>query len=82
MSAHVGRLAASVLVGVGAAFDFHAGLKPQAPRWIQQSGLEWLFRLTTEPRRLWRRYLKNNPRFVWHVLQQGLGPARHDLSSP
>jgi N-acetylglucosaminyldiphosphoundecaprenol N-acetyl-beta-D-mannosaminyltransferase len=82
MAAHVGRIAAPVLIGVGAAFDFHAGLKPQAPRWIQQSGLEWAFRLGTEPRRLWRRYLKNNPRFVWHVLQQGLGTARYDLSSP
>ena len=46
-----------VLIGVGAAFDFHAGVKPQAPRWMQRSGLEWLFRLATEPRRLWRRYL-------------------------
>ena len=82
MSAHVGRVAAPVLVGVGAAFDFHAGLKPQAPRWMQQSGMEWLFRLATEPRRLWRRYLKNNPRFVWHVVQQRLGTASYDLSSP
>ena len=81
MSAHVGRVAAPVLVGVGAAFDFHAGLKAQAPRWIQQSGLEWLFRLATEPRRLWRRYLKNNPRFVWHVVQQRLGTASYDLPS-
>jgi N-acetylglucosaminyldiphosphoundecaprenol N-acetyl-beta-D-mannosaminyltransferase len=82
MSAHVGRIAAPVLVGVGAAFDFHAGLKPQAPRWIQQSGLEWLFRLATEPRRLWRRYLKNNPRFAWHVVRQSLGTTSYDLSSP
>jgi len=53
-----------VLIGVGAAFDFHAGLKPQAPRWLQRSGMEWAFRLATEPRRLWRRYLFNNTRFV------------------
>ncbi len=57
-------LDAPVLVGVGAAFDIVSGLVPQAPRWVQRSGFEWLFRLGTEPRRLWRRYLSNNPRFV------------------
>ena len=61
MAEHVDRLDAPVLIGVGAAFDFHAGLKTQAPRWMQQSGLEWLFRLATEPRRLWRRYLHEQP---------------------
>lgn len=70
MAAHVGRLTAPALVGVGAAFDFHAGLKRQAPRWMQQSGLEWSFRLMTEPRRLWKRYLLNNPQFVWRVTRQ------------
>lgn len=73
MSAHVGRVRAAALIGVGAAFDFHAGLKRQAPRWMQRSGLEWSFRLATEPRRLWRRYLVNNPRFVWQVTRQLLG---------
>jgi N-acetylglucosaminyldiphosphoundecaprenol N-acetyl-beta-D-mannosaminyltransferase len=58
------RLEAPVLVGVGAAFDFHAGLVPQAPSWIQDAGLEWAYRLYREPRRLWRRYLRYNPRFV------------------
>ena len=58
------RLTTPVFVGVGAAFDFHAGLIPQAPGWMQRSGLEWLFRLAHEPRRLWRRYLRYNPRFV------------------
>jgi N-acetylglucosaminyldiphosphoundecaprenol N-acetyl-beta-D-mannosaminyltransferase len=53
-----------VLVGVGAAFDFHACLIPQAPDWMQRLGLEWGFRLAQEPRRLWRRYLRYNPRFV------------------
>jgi N-acetylglucosaminyldiphosphoundecaprenol N-acetyl-beta-D-mannosaminyltransferase len=78
MAVHVGKLSAPVLIGVGAAFDFHAGLKKQAPRWMQQSGLEWLFRLLTEPRRLWRRYLVNNPWFLWLVLLQALGrtPSR------
>ncbi|MGQ9635487.1 MAG: WecB/TagA/CpsF family glycosyltransferase [Bryobacteraceae bacterium] len=63
MAAHRGRIPA-VMIGVGAAFDFLAGAKPQAPHWMQRAGLEWLFRLSTEPRRLWRRYLKHNPRFV------------------
>jgi N-acetylglucosaminyldiphosphoundecaprenol N-acetyl-beta-D-mannosaminyltransferase len=58
------HLATPVFVGVGAAFDFHAGLIPQAPGWMQRAGLEWLFRLAHEPRRLWRRYLRYNPRFV------------------
>jgi N-acetylglucosaminyldiphosphoundecaprenol N-acetyl-beta-D-mannosaminyltransferase len=52
------------MIGVGAAFDFLAGAKPQAPRWMMGLGLEWLFRLATEPRRLWKRYLKQNPRFI------------------
>jgi N-acetylglucosaminyldiphosphoundecaprenol N-acetyl-beta-D-mannosaminyltransferase len=58
------RLDAPVLVGVGAAFDFHAGLVPQAPNWIQEAGLEWAYRLAHEPRRLWRRYMRYNPRFL------------------
>lgn len=56
MADHVGRVGAPVLIGVGAAFDFLSGRKPQAPRWMQRSGLEWLFRFGTEPRRLWPRY--------------------------
>ncbi len=79
MASHVGRLTAPVLIGVGAAFDFHAGLKKQAPRWVQRSGLEWGFRLLSEPRRLWRRYLTNNPAFVWRVLLQGLGWVSYQL---
>jgi N-acetylglucosaminyldiphosphoundecaprenol N-acetyl-beta-D-mannosaminyltransferase len=58
------RLSAPVLVGVGAAFDFHAGLIPQAPPTLQRIGMEWAFRLVQEPRRLWRRYQRYNPRFV------------------
>lgn len=58
------RLDAPVLVGVGAAFDFHAGLIPQAPAWMQSAGMEWAFRLSREPKRLWKRYLRYNPRFV------------------
>jgi N-acetylglucosaminyldiphosphoundecaprenol N-acetyl-beta-D-mannosaminyltransferase len=58
------RLAPPLLIGVGAAFDFHAGLVPQAPLWMQNLGLEWTFRLAHEPRRLWRRYARYNPRFI------------------
>jgi N-acetylglucosaminyldiphosphoundecaprenol N-acetyl-beta-D-mannosaminyltransferase len=73
MAEHVGRLGVPVMLGVGAAFDFHAGIKRQAPRWIGQSGLEWLFRLVTEPRRLWRRYLINNPTFLYLAMRQIMG---------
>jgi N-acetylglucosaminyldiphosphoundecaprenol N-acetyl-beta-D-mannosaminyltransferase len=70
------RLDAPVLIGVGAAFDFHAGLIRQAPYWMQRYGLEWLFRLAQEPRRLWRRYLRYNPRFITGFARQY---ARHLL---
>jgi N-acetylglucosaminyldiphosphoundecaprenol N-acetyl-beta-D-mannosaminyltransferase len=69
MHAHKDRLPA-VMLGVGAAFDFLAGAKPQAPRWIQSCGLEWMFRLASEPRRLWRRYLTQNPKFVLLAVAQ------------
>jgi N-acetylglucosaminyldiphosphoundecaprenol N-acetyl-beta-D-mannosaminyltransferase len=70
MAAHAHRIDAAVLIGVGAAFDIHAGLTRQAPHWIQRSGLEWAFRLAQEPRRLWRRYLYNNPRFLAGVARR------------
>jgi N-acetylglucosaminyldiphosphoundecaprenol N-acetyl-beta-D-mannosaminyltransferase len=66
---HRGRIPA-VLFAVGAAFDFFAGTKAQAPRWMMRSGLEWVFRLVSEPRRLAMRYLKHNPRFVVLILMQ------------
>jgi N-acetylglucosaminyldiphosphoundecaprenol N-acetyl-beta-D-mannosaminyltransferase len=72
MSAHLGRLEAPVMVGVGAAFDFNAGLKKQAPRWMRNYGFEWAFRLCTEPRRLWKRYLINNPLFLMQLAMQAL----------
>lgn len=78
MHAHRGRVEAPVMIGVGAAFDFHAGLKRQAPPWMQRNGLEWLFRLLMEPRRLWRRYLVNNPLFVASVLRQAWDGARYE----
>jgi N-acetylglucosaminyldiphosphoundecaprenol N-acetyl-beta-D-mannosaminyltransferase len=64
MASHTGRLNAPALFGVGAAFDIHAGTLQQAPRWMQRSGLEWFYRVAREPRRLWKRYAINNPRFV------------------
>lgn len=79
MAAHFDRLEVPVIVSVGAAFDFHAGVKKQAPRWMQRSGLEWLHRLASEPRRLWKRYLINNPWFVWLVLLQLSGIKRYSL---
>jgi N-acetylglucosaminyldiphosphoundecaprenol N-acetyl-beta-D-mannosaminyltransferase len=72
MAEHCGKVKA-VMLGVGAAFDFHAGIKPQAPTWMQTLGLEWLFRLFTEPRRLWKRYLYHNPRFVFLAAADLLG---------
>lgn len=78
MATHVGRLTVPALIGVGAAFDIHAGTLRQAPRWMQRSGLEWLFRLGCEPRRLARRYLVNNPRFVLRVLRERPHPVPAD----
>ncbi len=69
MSYNRAYLNAPVLMGVGAAFDFLSGTKSQAPRWIQQSGLEWLFRLCCEPKRLWRRYLVGNTLFIFYILK-------------
>lgn len=63
---------AKVMFGVGAAFDFNAGLLRQAPQWMQAAGMEWFFRLCAEPRRLWRRYARNNPSFLFHLLLQRL----------
>ena len=61
-----------VMIGVGAAFDYLAGTLPRPPAWMQRIGLEWLFRLVVEPRRLWRRYLRNNPRFLFFFARQYL----------
>jgi len=69
------RLEAPVLIGVGAAFDFHAGLIPQSPALLQRAGLEWAFRLAQEPRRLWRRYARYNPRFVAAFARQWASAA-------
>ena len=75
MAEHRGKVNA-VMLGVGAAFDFHAGVKAQPPAWMQKMGLEWLFRLITEPRRLWKRYLYHNPRFIILAIADLLGFLR------
>lgn len=80
MAAHWRDLDAAVLIGVGAAFDFHSGRVRQAPRWIQRSGFEWLFRLCTEPRRLGRRYLTTTPLFALRVLAQRTGLKKYPLA--
>jgi N-acetylglucosaminyldiphosphoundecaprenol N-acetyl-beta-D-mannosaminyltransferase len=68
------RVNAPLILPVGAAFDFHSGRLRRAPRWMHRVGLEWLFRLVMEPRRLWRRYLVTNARFAWLVLREQLSP--------
>jgi N-acetylglucosaminyldiphosphoundecaprenol N-acetyl-beta-D-mannosaminyltransferase len=73
MAAHLGRVHAAAMLGVGAAFDFHAGAKPRAPRWMQRSGTEWIFRLASEPRRLGHRYVIDNGLFLLHSLRQVSG---------
>jgi N-acetylglucosaminyldiphosphoundecaprenol N-acetyl-beta-D-mannosaminyltransferase len=70
------RLDAPILAGVGAAFDFHAGIVSQAPAWMQRTGLEWSYRLAREPRRLWRRYARYNPRFVAGFVRQYVAHRR------
>ncbi len=69
MSEHKNKFSC-VMIGVGAAFDFIAGSKRHAPRWMQKMGLEWLFRLVSEPKRLWKRYLRQNPRFIYYFSKQ------------
>lgn len=82
MAAHLGRLEAPVMIGVGAAFDFLAGTKSRAPVWMRRLCLEWLFRLLAEPRRLWRRYARIVPAFT--VLAAGTlirGALRRSLGA-
>jgi N-acetylglucosaminyldiphosphoundecaprenol N-acetyl-beta-D-mannosaminyltransferase len=73
------KLDATLFLGVGAAFDFHTGRVRQAPRWMQRSGLEWFFRLVCEPRRLWKRYFKNNPLFVLRAGAQLTGLRKYRI---
>ena len=70
MAEHMGKVKARVMLGVGAAFDFHAGTVSQAPFWLQKIGLEWAYRLSRDPKRLWYRYLYYNPLFIWKVFRE------------
>jgi exopolysaccharide biosynthesis WecB/TagA/CpsF family protein len=72
MAAHWQKLRPAVVLGVGAAFDFHAGSLVRAPGWMQRYGLEWFYRLTREPSRLWKRYLIGNSLFLWYLLRQAV----------
>jgi exopolysaccharide biosynthesis WecB/TagA/CpsF family protein len=72
VSDHIEKINAAMLA-VGAAFDFHAGILPQAPRWMQNNSLEWFFRLIKEPKRLWRRYLLTNSQFIYLVIKHKIG---------
>lgn len=67
MASWIDRLHVPLLVGVGAAFDYHTGRLRDSPRWIKRAGLQWLHRLAQDPRRLWRRYLRTHPAFLWHI---------------
>jgi N-acetylglucosaminyldiphosphoundecaprenol N-acetyl-beta-D-mannosaminyltransferase len=82
MASHRDRLTAPVLIGVGAAFDINAGRSRRAPKLLQRSGFEWLYRVAKEPRRLWWRYLWNNPRFVALVALQKAGLYHHQSNNP
>jgi N-acetylglucosaminyldiphosphoundecaprenol N-acetyl-beta-D-mannosaminyltransferase len=79
MAQYLPKLDTTLMVGVGAAFDLLSGRVAQAPRWIQRSGFEWLYRLCAEPGRLWRRYFKNNPRFAFAIFCQALGLKKYTL---
>ncbi len=79
MATYLGRLDTTVMLGVGAAFDFHAGRVSQAPKWVQRSGLEWFYRLCADPRRLWKRYSRIVPRYLWLYAGQVLGFRKYTI---
>ncbi|HYR59191.1 MAG TPA: WecB/TagA/CpsF family glycosyltransferase [Chthoniobacteraceae bacterium] len=82
MAEYLPKLDTTLMAGVGAAFDFHSGRVRQAPRWVQRSGFEWLYRMAREPRRLARRYLVNNPLFLARIALQLLGLRKYPLETP
>jgi N-acetylglucosaminyldiphosphoundecaprenol N-acetyl-beta-D-mannosaminyltransferase len=82
ISSYYERMPVKLMVGVGAAFDLLSGNLDEAPDWMKRSGLQWLYRLIKEPRRLWRRYLLNNPKFAWLTLLQLTGLRGFRLSTP
>jgi N-acetylglucosaminyldiphosphoundecaprenol N-acetyl-beta-D-mannosaminyltransferase len=81
MAQYCGRLDVNLMVGIGAAFDIHSGAVKEAPRWLQNAGLQWLHRLILEPRRLWKRYSLCVPAFLWRVSLQFLGARKFSLES-
>jgi len=81
MSQYCGKLPVKLMIGVGAAFDINSGHLKDAPDWIKGLGLQWLFRMAMEPRRLAGRYLRNNPRFIWLIFLQLSGLRKYQLSS-
>jgi N-acetylglucosaminyldiphosphoundecaprenol N-acetyl-beta-D-mannosaminyltransferase len=81
MAEYLDRLDTTLLVGVGAAFDYHTGRIQDAPRWVKRAGLQWLHRMGQEPRRLWKRYLINNPKFIVSILSQFAGLVHYDQPS-
>jgi N-acetylglucosaminyldiphosphoundecaprenol N-acetyl-beta-D-mannosaminyltransferase len=81
MAQYYGNLPVRLMVGVGAAFDINSGRIPDAPRFMKQMGLQWVHRMMTEPRRLARRYLTNNPRFIWLTCQQLSGLRQYELKT-
>ena len=81
MNQYMDRLPVNLMVGVGAAFDIHTGGINDAPSWMKAAGIQWLHRLFQEPKRLWRRYLINNPKFVWIVSLQLLGLRQYKFDA-
>ncbi len=82
MARYAKRLQVPLLVGVGAAFDYHSGRLLDCPPWVKRAGLQWLHRLVQEPRRLAPRYLRNNPAFIWRIALQLAGLRREEESAP
>jgi N-acetylglucosaminyldiphosphoundecaprenol N-acetyl-beta-D-mannosaminyltransferase len=82
MANHIAALDCTLMLGVGAAFDVHAGMTKDAPQWMKRAGLQWFHRLLQEPSRLWKRYLINNPKFIFHIviqlLRQGFSPRMNE----
>jgi N-acetylglucosaminyldiphosphoundecaprenol N-acetyl-beta-D-mannosaminyltransferase len=81
MAEYHGQLDTKLMIGVGAAFDLHTGRMRDAPPWVKQAGLQWLHRLAQDPKRLWRRYLSNNPKFLWKISCQLMGITEYKLES-
>jgi len=80
MAENIDRLACKVMIGVGAAFDFHTGRLKDSPDWVKEAGLQWLHRLRQEPSRLWKRYLTNNPSFLLQIALQLTGLRAYKLN--